>query len=561
MKKLMNVLLLLIASIPMMAQAVLNNEADKLLAEATPIRENFNVTHYALSVEVMPNTKAIKGTNVISFEAVEDIKEIQIDLFDNMQVSAVTAGNTALKYNRKHHAIFITLNKPLKKGEAGEVTVAFNGQPIEAKNPPWDGGFVWKQDDNGKPFVGVSVEGLGASSWWPNKDLLNDEPENGVEVNVTVPKDLVGVSNGKLVGEEENANSTTYKWKTTHSVDNYNVTLYVGDYVDYTEYYEGIPDRDSQGMFVAQNGRSLPVNFYVLKDHLEKAKEHFTFTQDVLQTLEIVYGPYPFYEDGFKIVEAPYLGMEHQSAIAYGNGFQNGYDGELIQPYLEWDYLFVHEAAHEWWGNNVSMASRSDLWIQEAFATYSDAFYAYSMFGGAGYERMMEYFKTRINNKKPMVGKWNEDFGDIDVYYKGAVMLSTLSQLVEDNQKWFAALQKAQVEFAAPKTITTDEFVEFLEKEFKMELTPFFNQYLYTTKIPKLIVRIRNDDGKKFAIYKWENVVEGFEMPVKIQTKQYGSQWIYPTEKWKKVELPRDYEEKFLDIDNAVWLYDVDFKK
>ena len=561
MKKLMNVLLLLIASIPMMAQAVLNNEADKLLAEATPIRENFNVTHYALSVEVMPNTKAIKGTNIISFEAVEDIKEIQIDLFDNMQVSAVTAGNTALKYNRKHHAIFITLNKPLKKGEAGEVTVAFNGQPIEAKNPPWDGGFVWKQDDNGKPFVGVSVEGLGASSWWPNKDLLNDEPENGVEVNVTVPKDLVGVSNGKLVGEEENANSTTYKWKTTHSVDNYNVTLYVGDYVDYTEYYEGIPDRDSQGMFVAQNGRSLPVNFYVLKDHLEKAKEHFTFTQDVLQTLEIVYGPYPFYEDGFKIVEAPYLGMEHQSAIAYGNGFQNGYDGELIQPYLEWDYLFVHEAAHEWWGNNVSMASRSDLWIQEAFATYSDAFYAYSMFGGAGYERMMEYFKTRINNKKPMVGKWNEDFGDIDVYYKGAVMLSTLSQLVEDNQKWFAALQKAQVEFAAPKTITTDEFIEFLEKEFKMELTPFFNQYLYTTKIPKLIVRIRNDDGKKFAIYKWENVVEGFEMPVKIQTKQYGSQWIYPTEKWKKVELPRDYEEKFLDIDNAVWLYDVDFKK
>ena len=561
MKKLMNVLLLLIASIPMMAQAVLNNEADKLLAEATPIRENFNVTHYALSVEVMPNTKAIKGTNVISFEAVEDIKEIQIDLFDNMQVSAVTAGNTALKYNRKHHAIFITLNKPLKKGEAGEVTVAFNGQPIEAKNPPWDGGFVWKQDDNGKPFVGVSVEGLGASSWWPNKDLLNDEPENGVEVNVTVPKDLVGVSNGKLVGEEENANSTTYKWKTTHSVDNYNVTLYVGDYVDYTEYYEGIPDRDSQGMFLAQNGRSLPVNFYVLKDHLEKAKEHFTFTQDVLQTLEIVYGPYPFYEDGFKIVEAPYLGMEHQSAIAYGNGFQNGYDGELIQPYLEWDYLFVHEAAHEWWGNNVSMASRSDLWIQEAFATYSDAFYAYSMFGGAGYERMMEYFKTRINNKKPMVGKWNEDFGDIDVYYKGAVMLSTLSQLVEDNQKWFAALQKAQVEFAAPKTITTDEFIEFLEKEFKMELTPFFNQYLYTTKIPKLIVRIRNDDGKKFAIYKWENVVEGFEMPVKIQTKQYGSQWIYPTEKWKKVELPRDYEEKFLDIDNAVWLYDVDFKK
>ena len=561
MKKLMNVLLLLIASIPMMAQAVLNNEADKLLAEATPIRENFNVTHYALSVEVMPNTKAIKGTNIISFEAVEDIKEIQIDLFDNMQVSAVTAGNTALKYNRKHHAIFITLNKPLKKGEAGEVTVAFNGQPIEAKNPPWDGGFVWKQDDNGKPFVGVSVEGLGASSWWPNKDLLNDEPENGVEVNVTVPKDLVGVSNGKLVGEEENANSTTYKWKTTHSVDNYNVTLYVGDYVDYTEYYEGIPDRDSQGMFVAQNGRSLPVNFYVLKDHLEKAKEHFTFTQDVLQTLEIVYGPYPFYEDGFKIVEAPYLGMEHQSAIAYGNGFQNGYDGELIQPYLEWDYLFVHEAAHEWWGNNVSMASRSDLWIQEAFATYSDAFYAYSMFGGAGYERMMEYFKTRINNKKPMVGKWNEDFGDIDVYYKGAVMLSTLSQLVEDNQKWFAALQKAQVEFAAPKTITTDEFIEFLEKEFKMELTPFFNQYLYTTKIPKLIVRIRNDEGKKFAIYKWENVVEGFEMPVKIQTKQYGSQWIYPTEKWKKVELPRDYEEKFLDIDNAVWLYDVDFKK
>lgn len=539
-----------------------NKEAIKLLGELTPIRENFDVLFYHLDIEVKPDQQRIDGSNTIYFEAVEDIDKIQIDLFDNMTVNKIMRGNTELQFERKYHSMFIDLGKQLQKNEKDSITVFYGGQPIVSKNPPWDGGFVWETDSLGNPWVGVAVEGLGASSWWPAKDHLSDEPDLGVKVAITVPEKLTAVSNGRLVGKEDvEGGKTKFIWETSYPIDNYNVTLNIGDYVNYKEYYEGIPERNEKGVFTETEGRPLDLDYYVLSYHLDQAKQHFTFTEDVLQAFEFAYGPYPFYEDGFAIVETPYLGMEHQGAIAYGNQFKMGYLGKLAKPYLEWDYLFVHEVAHEWWGNNVSMEDSADMWIQESFATYSDAYYAVTMYGYEGYLTMMDYFKTLVKNQKPIVGERGIKYeGDLDIYFKGALMLSTLSQLVEDNQVWLGALRKAQLTFKAPQTVSTEKFTQFLEDELRLELTPFFNQYLHTTEIPKLIVRKRADDGKEYLIYKWVNVVEGFNMPVRLQLQQFEQEWIYPDTEWKKVELPKEYDEQFLGIEDRAMYIDVDFE-
>lgn len=551
-------LFILLFSIPAASQV---DEATKLLGELTPIRENFDVQSYHLDIEVDPEQKMISGHNTIAFKAVEDIEEVQIDLFENMNVSKISQGNTDLDFERKFNSILIDLAREVEKEQVDSITVFYDGSPQAATNPPWDGGFIWTTDSLGNPWVAVAIEGLGASSWWPNKDHLSDEPDEGIRVDITVPADLMAISNGSLIGEEELGELKKYKWRTSYPIDNYNVTLYVGDYVNFKEYYEGIPERNEQGAFTSQEGRALDIDYYVLSENLEKAKTYFDFTEDVLQTMEIAFGPYPFYDDGFAVVESPYLGMEHQSAIAYGNGYQSGWKGDLIKPYLEWDYLFVHEVAHEWWGNNVSMDDRASMWIQESFATYADAFYAYSMFGYEGYLDMMDHFRTLVKNERPILGEYGiMDEGTIDQYYKGALMLGTLSQLVESNQDWLGALQKAQEAFRAPKTVSTVEFLEFLEKELKYELDEFFEQYLETTMVPKLIARAVKDDGKDYVIYKWTNIVEGFDMPVKLKVKQYDEQWIYPTSEWKKIELPRGYENEHLGFNTRHQYYDLDFQ-
>ena len=538
------------------------DEATKLLGELTPIREHFDVLSYSLDIEVKPDEQSIAGQNTINFKAVEDIDEIQIDLFDNMNVERIYRGNTDLSYERNYHSIFIDLGKELKQNEEDSITIVYDGKPTVAKNAPWDGGFVWATDSLDSPWIGVAVEGLGASSWWPNKDHLSDEPDLGVTVALTVPEGLTAVSNGKLVNNETLENGKAkFTWRTSYPIDNYNVTVNIGDYTNYKEYYDGIPERNEKGVFTEQTGRALEIDYYVLSYNLEKAKQHFNFTEDVLQGFEYAFGPYPFYEDGFAIVETPYLGMEHQGAIAYGNNYQMGYNGKTAKPYLEWDYLFVHEVAHEWWGNNISMEDRADMWIQESFATYADAFYAVTTYGYAGYLDMMDYFKGLVKNDRPIVGTpGRNDEGDIDMYYKGALMLSTLSQLVEDNEIWLGALRKAQSEFRAPRTTNTEEFTQFLEDELRLELTPFFNQYLRTTEIPKLVVRKRKDGNKEFLIYKWVNVVEGFDMPVRLQVEQFEQEWIYPETEWKKVELPKNYSEQFLGVDNRAMYIEVDFE-
>lgn len=542
-----------------------NTRKNELLYKLTPIREHFDVQFYNLDLSVDIESKSLKGKNTIHFKAVQDIDKIQIDLAESMHVEGIQHAGKDVNYTREEFAIFINLNKNVSKGELDSIVVSYSGKPVVAKNAPWDGGFVWREDEKGNPWIGVAVEGIGASTWWPNKDHWSDEPEQGVQVAITVPSKLKAISNGNMIGKEELENGQTkYIWRTAYSIDNYNVTLYIGDYVNYTDYYEGLPKVNAQGIMVPNRDEPLKIDYYVLKHNLEKAKAHFRFTEDVLQTFEYAFGSYPFKEDGLAIIEAPYLGMEHQSAIAYGNGYQMGWDGQLSVPYIEFDYLFVHEVGHEWWGNNVSADDKAAMWIQEGFTTYADAFYVYSMFGYEGYLDYMDYYKTLVKNEYPVLGNYGEkNPSNLDQYYKSALMLHTLSQLVESNKDWIETLKKAQQEFKAPKTVSHGEFTQFLSNELRMDLTSFFKQYLETTEIPKLVARIKkSESGDAYLIYKWVNTINEFDMPIKLRmNKEDGEDWIYPTTKWKKVRLPKKYQKENIKFNTRTQYYNLDFKQ
>jgi len=544
------------------AQEQAFTRADSLRGELTDLRTAYDVQLYDLDVALDIPNKSISGSNTIVFEAVENFSKIQVDLFENMNIKSIKHGNAELPYEREFNAVFISMDKTVKKGEIDSITIEYDGSPMEAIRPPWESGFVWSTDSLGKPFISVTSEGEGASLWWPNKDHLSDEPDNGVKVAITVPEDLKAISNGRLVGKDSVGNNMVkYQWRNIAPINNYNVALYVGDYVKYREFYSQRPQVFSNNS--PRNERTLDIDYYVLRYNLDKAKEHFGFTEKMLNVFESLFGPYPFYEDGFKIVEAPFLGMEHQSAIAYGNGYQNGWDGRLSVSYVEFDYLFVHESAHEWWGNNVSAADMADLWIHEAFTTYADAIYVFASYGMEGYKAYLDYYKTLVKNDKPIIG--NYDVNDyeytLDAYYKGALMLNTISQLVESNTDWFNAFKKVQKEFAAPKTISTEELIPFLEKELGMELQVVFDQYLKTTEIPRLRMKLMKEGKNYYSVYRWENVIEGFDMPIKMKTGQYKDKWIYPTTKWKKAKLPKSFDKKYFGVDERVFYIDAIIEK
>jgi len=364
--------------------------------------------------------------------------------------------------------------------------------------------------------------------------------------------------------EELNNGKTTYTWRTVSPIDNYNVTLYIGDYVSYRDFYQVPipPQQPGIGGNQQRKAPSLDVDYYFLSYHIDQAKEHFEFVEDVIGTFEFVFGPYPFYEDGFGVVEAPYLGMEHQGAIAYGNEFMQGYRGNLVKPYIEFDYLFVHETAHEWWGNNVSVKDRADIWIQEGFASYADAIYVVSSYGYKAYLEYMEDYRSKVRNIEPVVGEYdiNHEIPG-DAYYKTALMLNTLSHLVESNQDWIGLMRKAQQQFKAPYTVTGEEFRAFLSEETGIDLTTFFEQYLDTTMIPKLQMKLIKEGKDEYLVYRWINVVDGFDMPVQLEYAQYQQKWIYPEQDWKKVKLPKETDKSFLTVDERAYYIDLQLEK
>ncbi|NNF19740.1 MAG: M1 family metallopeptidase [Flavobacteriaceae bacterium] len=497
-------------------------EQDTLRGSITPERAWWDLDYYDLQVAVDPDKKFISGSNLVQYRVLEENDRLQIDLQPPMKIIKVTQEGKELEVESRGNAHFIKLEASQEEGALKRLTVFFEGKPRAAKRAPWDGGFSWKTDKNGKPFVATSNQGLGASVWWPNKDHMYDEVDS-MAIRITTPKELVGVGNGRLLKTEKQANSITYHWYVDNPINNYGVNVNLADYVHFGDSYQG------------EKGK-LDLDYYVLPYNKEKAEEQFKQVPMMLDAFEHWFGPYPFYEDSFKLVEVPYLGMEHQSSVTYGNQYQNGYLGRDLSGTgwgLKFDFIIIHEAGHEWFANNITYKDIADMWIHESFTAYSENLYLDYHFGKEAAAEYVVGTRANIQNDRPIIGPYGVNAeGSGDMYYKGANMLHTLRQLIEDDELWRSILRGLNEEFYH-QTVTTQQVEQYLSKRTGKDLSAFFDQYLRTTDIPLLQYKI---DGNSIR-YRYTDIVEDFDMPVRIFIGD-REHWLFPSAEWKTEELP-----------------------
>ena len=462
-------------------------------------RTSYDVQHYGLDITIDIDKKFIKGYNDIDFKVVTATSKIQVDLFGNMKVDSIIFNKQKLAYKRDNDAVFVTFPKPLEKGSEQTLRFYYSGNPVIAKNAPWDGGFVFSKDGSGKPWVGVAVQGTGASLWYPVKDHQTDEPDRGATIKVAVPNGLMNVSNGRFTGNTDLKNGyTRWDWEVKNPINNYDITVNIADYVHIHD---------------IQNG--LDLDYYVLRANEAKAKKQFAGVKPMLQCFEQKFGPYPFREDGYKLVETPYLGMEHQSAVAYGNKYKMGYMGSDLSYTglgMNFDYILVHESGHEWFGNSITSKDIADMWIHEGFTTYSESVYVECT---RGYDDAMKYIngqRQNVENRKPAIGIFGvNDEGSGDKYFKGALMLNTLRHVVNDDTKWWKIIYDFSTTFKK-KVIDTKDVTDFFNKQTGMNLTPIFNQYLRYTEVPILELKLNAGNLE----YRWKTAEPKFAMPVEI---------------------------------------------
>ena len=503
------------------ASAQMFTQLDTLRGSITPEREWWDVNYYDLNLKVDPEEEHISGFNRIRYKVLKEANVIQIDLQRPLQIDEVTQDNQPLEYTSVGPAHFIKLKKKQRKGAFNELKITYSGKPKKAVRAPWDGGFSWSRDNNDLPFAATSCQGLGASIWWPNKDHMYDEVDS-MRISVDVPKNLMNVSNGRLIETSESDTTKNFTWFVSNPINNYCVNVNIGDYVHFGEKYVG------------EKG-PLDVDYYVLRDNLDKAKEQFKQTSMMLEAFEHWFGPYPFYEDSFKLVEVPYLGMEHQSSITYGNKYQNGYLGRDLSGSgwgLKFDFIIIHEAGHEWFANNITYKDIADMWIHEAFTAYSENLYLDYHFGKKASAEYVIGTRKNILNNKPIIGPYGvNQRGSGDMYYKGANMLHTLRQLLEDDELWRVVLRGLNEEFYH-QTVTTQQIEDYISKKTKIDLSAFFNQYLRTNMIPKLEYEQEGDALR----FRYVDIVEDFDMPIRVFVDG-EEQWIYPNSEWKMEKL------------------------
>lgn len=508
--------------------------ADTLRGALSPLRSSYDINYYHLDIKLDIEKKKISGSNLFKFTAVQDLNRLQFDLFENMNIEKVHYQGKEIPFKREFNAVFIDFPERIKKGTKAEFTVFYNGNPTIARNPPWDGGFTFSADQNGKPWVSVSCQGFGASSWWPNKDHQSDEVDSML-ISIAVPKVLMNVSNGRLVSiKEQEDNFTQYNWFVSYPINNYNVSLNVADYVHFNDSYQG------------ENG-TLTLDYYVLRENLDKAKKQFgENVKPMFGAFENWFGPYPFYRDGYKLIETPYLGMEHQTAVAYGNKYLNGYRGRDLSGTglgLKWDYIIIHETGHEWFGNNITSKDIADMWIHEGFTMYSEALYVESIEGKAAGAKYIAGIRSNITNNKPIIGIYNVNHeGSGDMYYKGANLIHMTRILLDDDKKWRELLRGMNKEFGL-KTTTTEEIVAYINKITGKNLSKIYDQYLRYAQIPVLE---HKQEGNQ-VYYRWQADVENFDMPIRI--KRGGKmEWIKPEKEWKKIKLNSEFSPDILNF-------------
>lgn len=502
------------------------NRQDSLRGTLNPYRTWWNVLRYDITVTPDFNSRTIKGKNIITLwdSAVgPGSHTLQLDLQDPMQVDSIIYGGQAVPFKREKNVYWVYVRDSLAKykitpGER-KLEIVFSGVPRPALNAPWDGGWIWKKDEKGRPFISVACQGLGASVWYPCKDHQSDEPEKGASLTINVPDSLVAVGNGKLKNKTTQNGLASYTWEVNNPINSYNIIPYIGKYVNFTENYAG------------ENGQ-LHCSYWVLDYNLEKAKKQFEQVKPTLKSMEYWFGPYPFYEDDFKLVEAPHLGMEHQSAVAYGNKYMNGYLGSDLSGSgwgKNWDYIIVHETGHEWFGNNITTKDIADMWVHEGFTDYSETLFVELEYGKKAANEYVQGLRKNIVNDKPIIGPYgvNQE-GSGDMYYKGANLIHTIRQVVNDD-KMFRELLRGLNKTFYHQTVTTQQVEDYINAQTGKNFTNVFNQYLRAREIPTLKLDIDGDVLK----YKWDNCIANFNMPVKLT----NGQWLLPTTQWQEVKI------------------------
>jgi len=513
------------------------SRADILRGEYSLWRANNDLLSYDLDIRVNPDKKFISGKNTIRFKMLKDDTRIQLDLFANLNVDKILHGTTELKYSRELGTVFVDFPAMLKKGSVQSIEFYYSGSPKETGR---FGGISYGKDPAGRHWITTACEGIGASIWWPNKDQQRDEVEH-MQLHVAVPSSLTDVSNGRFVGKKDLGDGyTRYDWNISYPINNYNVSLNIGA-------YEHFSDRLGD----------LMLDYYCLPENLDKAKRQFAQAKPMLEAFQKYFGEYPFKRDGYKLIEVPYSGMEHQSAVTYGNKFANGYlerDWTGVGVSLKFDFIIIHESAHEWFGNSITAADVSDQWIHEGWATYAECVYVEAMFSREDALKYTNGYKAKVRNRQPILTKpeTNQTPGQ-DQYFKGALFLNTLRSVVDNDQRWWKLLRDYCKRFKY-QNIMNDDLVAFFNKQTGKNLTPIFDQYLRHAALPVLELKFQESDGS--VTYRWKADVKEFAMPVKVGGKGRW-QTIQPTTEWKTMKT----DLKKADFEVATDLYYIEVSK
>ncbi|MFT3981281.1 MAG: M1 family metallopeptidase [Ferruginibacter sp.] len=508
-------------------------------------RLGWDVLQYDITVQPDYASKTIKGSNRIRFYD-SGAKLMQIDMQEPMIIDSITDGTRSLPLKREGNVYWVEFRNPEAKYKIAPgprtITAYFHGKPVEAKRPPWDGGWIWRKDKQGNPWMSVACQGLGASVWIPCKDHQSDEPDSGAILRIIAPDTLMAVGNGRMIDKKILGNGfTQYSWQVKSPINSYNIIPYIGKYAHFSEQYKG-----EKGM--------LDMDYWVLDYNLDKAKKQFADAKRTMEALEYWFGPYPFYEDGYKLVEAPHLGMEHQSAVAYGNGYQNGYLGKDLSGSgwgLKWDFIIIHESGHEWFGNNITSKDIADMWVHEGFTNYSETLFTEYFYGKQAGTDYIVGLRKGIANDIPIIGPYgvNKE-GSGDMYNKGGNMLHTIRSVINNDEKFRQILRGLGKTFYH-QTVTGKQVEDYISKKSGINFSRVFDQYLRTTKIPVLEYKT---EGKNI-LYRWSNCVEGFNMPVRVQLDSSAKEkTIKPTTEWKKMKQPANFDIKKFSIDRNFYV-------
>ncbi len=503
------------------AREALSPEGERLLGEYGPYRANNDLLHYTLTVRADPATGTLRGDNQVRFRMLEDGSRIQLDLARELDIDKVHIHGKPVTVSRQEESFFVDVAETLRKGQIYTVDVFYSGKPRTAGR---FGGISFEKDAAGKPWIFTACEGNGARVWWPNKDQWQDEPQEGVDLHVEAPAGLMDVSNGRLIGHKDlHDGFTEWDWRVTYPINNYDVALNIADYMHWSDRPLG----------------KLSIDFYAKPEDLARAKQQFAQARPMLKIFDQKVGEYPFLRDGYKLVQVPYAGMEHQSAVAYGNGFQNGYGrpghrdwtGVGISP--KFDFIIVHESGHEWFGNAVTAADPADMWIHEGFTTYMEDVYVEGRWGKAEAIRYVNGYKRKVKNLRPIVGlrgTGNEPT-DEDQYFKGTLFLNTLRSIVDDDAKWWATLHGFYEQFKY-KTVLTEDVIRYWNDKLGHDYTAVFMEYLRHAPLPEL--QLKFDKAAGTVSYRWQASEPGFDMPIRAGDPQHPI-LLHPTAEWKSM--------------------------